>query len=438
MTLSICLSDFCRRLLLCSIAGLPSLGAAAEKPADAAWKLGAPITTYWAGPGYPGGAPLDDAAAERLVKGGWNLVWCHENELDVAHRHGLRALLYHPLLGRLDVLENPSAKAELDALISRVKGHAALYAYHLVDEPDAGKFPALGKIVAYLKEKDPATLPYINLLPTYANNSQLGTTGEAIPAYEEHLKQYVEVVKPELLSYDHYQFTRSGDNGDYFLNLGMIRKKAISAGIPFMNIVQASSWVPGSLASPSSPRVPDADELRFLGYSSLAYGAQAISYYVYCYPNHEGGMETPDTKPTPLYQEAATLNPAFIAIAKELQPFESLAVMHDGMKPRGTESMSPDSPFRPITPLPAIPSKPGERVRGIAIGLFGPKGSAPAAATHGLVVNLDYKEDLTLTLSGPGPLEAFDEASGKWSAAGDGKVELTLRRGAGKLLRLKR
>ena len=31
--------------------------------------------------------------------------------------------------------------------------------------------------------------------------------------YREHLKQYVQVVRPDLISYDHYQFAVNGDNG---------------------------------------------------------------------------------------------------------------------------------------------------------------------------------------------------------------------------------
>jgi transposase len=256
---------------------LTGIAGCQDHAAPVGWQTGDPITTYWAGPGYPKGTALDDAAASRLAKGGWNLVWCHEHGLDTAYRHGLRAHLYHPLLMRLDVLDNPEAKAGLDALISRVKGHPALYSYHLADEPDAGKFAKLGKIVAYLREKDPGTLAYINLLPTYASNKQLGTEGDKIAAYQKHLDRYVEEVKPDLISYDHYQFTRSGDAGDYFLNLELIRKKSREVGLPFLNIVQASSWVPGEAASPHSPRVPGPDELRFLVNTSLAYGAQGTA-----------------------------------------------------------------------------------------------------------------------------------------------------------------
>lgn len=127
--------------------------------------------TYWAGP------PLTDKTAQQMSEGGWNLVWCGEKELDVAARHGLRAQLQDGLLAPAS-LENPAHREQLDALIQRVRQHPALYSYFITDEPNATNFPALGKLVAYLREKDPAHLAYINLFPTYASNEQLGNWGK--------------------------------------------------------------------------------------------------------------------------------------------------------------------------------------------------------------------------------------------------------------------
>ncbi len=253
--------------------------------ANKVWQIGEPIVTYWAGP------PMTDTTAKQMADGNWNLVWCRENELDIAHKYGLRALLHDPLLNPAN-LDLPDKKAELDALIQRVRNHPALYLYYLRDEPSTSIFAELGRLATYLRENDPLHSSYINLFPIYANNQQLGTTGEPIPAYEEHLRQFVEILKPELISYDHYHFSVKGDGSQYFLNLGMIRQTALDAGVPFVNIVQACSWTP-------SMRIPNGDELRWLVYTSLAYGAQGISYYVYSHPNHEGAMAMADGTPKP-------------------------------------------------------------------------------------------------------------------------------------------
>jgi hypothetical protein len=429
-----------RRFRIASLVGIMTVATSlAAARAEEPWKVGEPIVAYWAGPGYPGGGPLDDAAAERIAAGGWNLAWCSSvEELDVAHRHGLRGLLSDPSISPAS-LDDPERREALAALVGRVRSHPAMYAYHLTDEPSARAFPALGELAAFLRGLDPARLAYINLLPTYADNEQLGVEGPILQAYEEHLRRFVEVVRPALLSYDHYQFRRGDDAPDYFLNLAMVRRQALDSGLPFLNIVQASSWVPGAAASPSSPRVPGPEEMRFLVYTTLAYGAQGISYYVYHYPAHEGGMIDTDGQPSPRYRALETLNREFVAIARELQPLRSLAVYHAGMEPPGAVPLPAGEPFHLDPPITPEPFKPGDRARGILLGLFGPtdaKDGPRPRASHAMVVNLDYKAERTATLAAPAPLEVFDAATGRWTQARDSRVELHLPGGGGKLVRL--
>ncbi len=405
----------------------------ADEPASA-WKIGTPIVTYFAGPGFPNGADATDATAKQMADGGWNLAWCRERELDVLKRNGLRAHLTDPLLVP-DALHDATKRAALEALVARVRTHAAMYSYHLSDEPSAGSFPAWAELVAFLRERDPAHLAYINLLPTYASNEQLGNKGDTVTAYREHLRSFAETVKPAILSYDHYHFTRNGDGAGYFLNLGMIRAEAVAAGLPFMNIVQASNWVPGSLASPTSPRVPDGEEMRFLVYTTLAYGGQAISYYVYSFPAHEGGIALADGTPTPLYAALSKLNREFIAIATQVQPLVSLGAFHAGMMSRGTAPWPAAAAIRLDPPVAEIAYVPGARVEGVLTGLFGSAGKSAAEATHALVVNLDYRKERTVTVQANAPMEVFDATTGAWSAAVGARAELKLPGGDGRLLR---
>ena len=401
-------------------------GAAEAVPPPAVpWKIGAPIITYWCGPG------LTDAVATQMAEGGWNVVWCNEQSLDIAQRHGLRGQVENGLLTDA-TLDDPKRRAQLDAFIERVRKHPAFYAYHLTDEPGAGQFPALGKLVAYLRERDPAHLAYINLFPTYASNQQLGTKGDTVSAYREHLRQYVGVVKPALLSYDHYQFALAGDNPGYFLNLAMIRRAALDAGVPFLNIVQASTWVPKIM------RVPGPDEMRYLVYTTLAYGGQGISYYIYTCKDHLGGIAHADGSPTPLYPALQTLNREFLAIATALQPLRPLGVYHAGMMPPGAEALPKDAAFALDPSIPAMNYQSPERVQGVLLGVFGPTDKTPADATHAIIVNLDYKKEMTLGLRAAGRLEIFDATSGRWSASASGgpSVELKLAGGSGKLVRV--
>jgi hypothetical protein len=385
-------------------------------PVQKLWQIGDPIVTYWAGP------PMTDAVAKQLADGNWNLVWCRESELDTAHKYGLRALLHDPLLNSAN-LDQPDEKAKLDALIQRVRNHPALYSYYIIDEPSASAFSELRRLTAYLSELDPLHNSYINLFPIYANNEQLGNTGEPIPAYQDHLRQFVETLKPNLISYDHYHFTANGDGSQYFLNLAMIRQTALDAKIPFLNIVQACSWTP-------SMRIPIGDELRWLVYTSLAYGAQGISYYVYSHPNHEGAMATADGVPTPLYHVAKDLNREFAVIANQLQPLQSLGVYNVGMLPPGTLPLPDNATFILDLPFPVMDYTPPLPVKGMLLGYFG-KVDSPS---HVLVVNLDYKQNVTRTLVGPGKLEIFDTTTGKWSVVGTNRAELHIQPGGGVLV----
>ena len=409
-----------------------SFGLSVPSYADDHWKLGTPIVTYWAGPGYPGGGPLNDVAATQMKDGGFNLVWCSEKELDVAQRHGLRGQLTDTLLNPVS-LDDPTKREALMSLIDRVKKHPALYSYHILDEPSASQFPALGKLVAFLRERDPKHLAYINLFPTEANNEQLGVKGDKTETYREYLRQYVETVKPSMLSYDHYQFKNGGDDPYYFLNLALMREKSLQSGIPFLNIVQASNWVPNSSGSPRAPRVPNGDELTYLVWTTLAYGAQGISYYVYGYPGHEGGIVSLDGTPTTLYETLKKVHPTFVSIASAMQKLKPLNVYHLGMQLPGTIPMPAEIPISFTPAIPDLPYNTGDRVQGLLVSEFGNTGRA----THILIVNLDYKTDIDTMINCSKNIEMFDANSGKWIRSGGKSAKLHLYKGTGQLIRLK-
>jgi hypothetical protein len=251
-----------------------------------------------------------------------------------------------------------------------------------------------------------------------------------VTAYQAHLRQFVDQVKPALISYDHYQFALAGDNPQYFLNLALIRRAALDAGLPFLNIVQACTWAPTVM------RVPTGDEMRYLVYTTLGYGAQGISYYIYTCPNHVGGIANADGSPTPLYHALKTLNREFVAIAKELQPLRSLGVYHAGMMPQGTEPLPKDASFSLDPPVAAMEYKAPARVQGAMLGCFGPSGKGPA--THAVIVALDYKTEMTLGVRGPAAIEIFDATTVQWAPANSARAEFRLPGGGGKLVRVRR
>ncbi len=200
--------------------------------------------------------------------------------------------------------------------------------------------------------------------------------------------------------------------------------------MPFVVIVQACSWT-------VNMRIPSGSELRWLAYTTLAYGSQGISYYVFGYRGHDGAMvNLADGSSTPLYDTAKKLNKEFVTIAAQLRPLHSIAVYHAGSLPEGTVRLPKEGPFRIEPPVPPVATATGKPVQGYVVGLFG----RTRTPTHALVVNLDYRtyagrgqlrreeflKPVRRFLIGSSVLERFDYKTARWIPVGADRVELNL------------
>ena len=432
--------------------GTPAPG----RPEGSLWKVGKPMVWYMQGPGAGGqnsmwgdepkktpppdaGPPrfefISPAVAKKLAEGGFNMMFCRNlDDFDSAQANGMRGMLYvhegKPPWRNVfheDALDDPEWLAKLDVLIDKVKDHPAMYGYISVDEPGATEFPGLGRLVEYVRKRDPNHLFYINLFPMYASPGAQGTSGDKVTAYREYLRRFIEEVKPDLISYDHYQMrytSRAHDTSEYFHNLALVREATVKYGLPFINVIQASSMGPGW-------RQPNGDEGRYLAFTTLAYGGQGICQFVYNAweeAEHWGGVEYPDRTPTALGIALRLIHPEFVAVGEQVQPLISLGAYHLGTVPAGGMGLPADASFTVDPPVP--PDKPRG---GILLGYFG----TAAGATHVLVVNLNYIIGITTTVVGPGPLAVFDAEERNWHPATDGaRATVSIVPGGGKLLRL--
>ena len=375
------------------------------------WRPKQVIVTFWCPP------PATDAVLAQVAREGYNWTWVGASELDAAQRHGLRAMLSDGLLSPAS-LDNADQRSKLDALVDRVKDHPAMEAYYITDEPNAAAFDALGRLVSYLRQRDPKHLAYINLFPTYANNQQLGTTGDVVTAYKEHLRLYMEKVRPELVSWDHYIFLKRKEGEQYFLNMAMIRDEALKAGVPFLNIIQAAVWDP-------AVRMPDADEMRWQVYTSLAYGARGISYFVYWTPEGMQGLYERG-QATPLAPVVAKLNHEIAALSPALMRLNTLGVYHTGSLPLGATPLPADAPI-------------GVTGGDLVVGLFGEGRDATAF----MLANNDRHRAVTATVTLPRFTRAVEErvrtGRGRWvvyATPGDGGMAVQLPPGDGRLFRV--
>jgi hypothetical protein len=395
-----------------------------------AWKQSEFIVTCWCAP------PVTESDMATYAADGYNLTWSPADGLDVVAKHHIKALLQDDLL-KPDTLDDPAQAAKLDALIKRVMKHPALEGYYLTDEPGAASFPGWGKLVAFIRARDPKHLAYINLFPTYATPEQLGvsadamdrnkvglpsnfagagTSADTIAAYREHLRAYLKTVKPELISYDHYHFLKGMDGGQYFLNLELIREAAGQAKLPFLNIIEACMIEP-------SWRLVNKNELRFLVYTTLAYGGKGISYFLHSGPKAYGGLYQDGVR-MPLADDVAVLNAELKTLGPEMMKLTNTAVYQTAPQPVGGAAVAADSPVKVSG---------GEFV----LGLFG----KPGKTTAFMVVNRDYRKAATaqVTLSGEMTVQEFDRRTGKWVAYPSAKsrdVAIPLEPGDGRLFRL--
>lgn len=413
----------------------PSFTSAAEPTLHSRWQVGEPMVTYWAGPGSH--TKLTDETAAQLKAGGWNVGWAkHAEELDLYDRHGLRVILE---IGIPDLEDTAQAEA-LDTLIQQIRQHPALYGYYLADEPGAGSFGKLAGVAAFLRERDSSHMTLTCLLPTYASDGQLqvsddtaaraqvghpldfsGTdpTDLVTARYVEHLRQFVTTTRPDLICYDHYHFQLAGDGSQYFMNLALVRNAAQSAGIPVVNVIQASSSIGEGL------RGPNANELRWLTYTSLAYGVQGLAHFRY----DTAFWKEPRENITPVtnFWAVSQLNRDFVAIARELQPLESIGAYHSGELPKGGVAIPADLPVK----------LKGDSDQ-LLLGCFG---ETVEQVTHLLVVNKDYRLARTVQLTVPGQSVIFHAPTNSWRMDSNGlpfeqNLKLDLPAGGGVLVRM--
>lgn len=162
------------------------------------------------------------------------------------------------------------------------------------------------KFSEYLPNKD----FYINLFPTYSGRADRGDV-----TYDEYISQYISIVKPEFLSYDHYPlmlfYEESVITDDYLFNLEIIANKTNQSKIPFWLFIQTISY---SNFTGTQTRRPEEDDIRWQVAVSMAYGTRGIQHFTYWTPTNGSveqftdGMMDREGNKTDLYYAAQKIN----------------------------------------------------------------------------------------------------------------------------------
>ena len=368
--------------------------------------------TYFHGP-FSDFVVREDVIAD-IAASGMTLVPLHygtetnKKALPILRRFGLRAIVSDPRISRI-YWEDDIAGA--DAMAKEVVADYAefdnIIGWDIVDEPNAAKFPVLGAIVNGFRRYSPDKETVINLFPNYASPEQLGN-----PDYVSHLEAFVNIVRPHLLSYDHYHFLgrqnrnaildlevdererlirlaaeTTENRGGFFENIEDFRSVALKYDIDQMLIVLLTEHGPY--------RNLTIGELYWEVNMCLVYGMKRISYFTYWEPSHDDHWQWTnamcDTEGNKMqhWYDVREINADIAPAGRRLFNTRSEAVFHIGTPELGAKK------FESYGAVSAIDGENG------VIGFF-EDGSI-------YLVNRDFINDNTFTLHANKPLSVLSD-----------------------------
>lgn len=222
----------------------------------------------WADAGFtvpqsPSFDPNDPAQKARIVQ---ILGWAHER--------GMKLIVCDPrTYARMGPDGEPASgyKDGVRAAVADFGMHPGLLGFHVGDEPDASLKETFFACCKLQKEIAPHLHPFANLLPHFPGiEARAGTD-----SWPNYLDEFVKKSDADLLAYDCYAHMIPGDGGwhDYYRNLRLYREASLRHGVPFWNTVLSVGH--------HKYRCPNQDEIRWQFNTSVAAGANGISWFFY-------------------------------------------------------------------------------------------------------------------------------------------------------------
>ena len=410
------------------VMGVCALACGAEDPATtsaagrgttsatATWEPEVFPISYWSGPPKQFNTreryqEIADAGFTYAMQGPEGGGTPEDNKLTLDHCQavGIKAFLWDSRMPNA-IGGDASVKKNIDAIVADYAKHPAFAGYFIGDEPSAAAFPGLGEVFAYLVEKDPEHPTYVNLYPNYCPQHGLGTA-----TYDEYIQQWLKIVRPAILSYDHYHFRNKFDQPGFFANLHTVRRESLKSGVPF--------WQIALLINHFDYRSPNEAEKRFEAMQTLVFGGKGFMYFTYWQPVKDWGeaIFQMDGRRTKHYDEVKRINHDVQAIGKYLLKAKSVDVWEYGQA--GDRTNTEKDIVRFDGP-------------NITVGQF----EAAVNVRYVMFANRDYRKpaETSVTIDTDGKtLEQLNKQTGEWTVVErvDGKIRLKLGAGDGELFR---
>lgn len=263
---------------------------------------------------------------------GFNMAgFVSPQHVTLAARAGLKCIVDDPNVSRVvndAQMSDEEIAKRVEKATARFRKNPNVYGYYVMDEPTAPLFPNLARWAAAITKAHPGSTPYINLLP-------IGAQGPGSKDYEDYIEQFVSVIKPTYVSYDHYTLMDDGSvRPSLYMNLEVMRKASLKHGIPFWNIVLGNSHFHYAEVTQGG--------LNLQVYATLAYGGKGICYFTYFAPlvgNYRNAAVDQFLNKTPTWGMLRLINNQIHALAPVYLTLKSVNVFHNEDVPDGCLGM---------------------------------------------------------------------------------------------------
>ncbi len=251
---------------------------------------------------------------------------------------------------------NQSNKLMITSSLSEITQYESFAGILVSDEPGYRMFKQLNKTIEAYKSVIPGFYYHTNIFPSYASERQCYRSGSdqtELPSegysYEQYVDDFLEIVNPQVLSYDSYPFkSNSSISNEYYNNLALIRNKAMNKGIPFWIFIQAYGA--------GDRRVPNEEDILWQVNTGLSFGCKGIQYFCYTQPDEtfEGCLVDTDGNKTDLWYYAQRANKQIAYVDEVLMCSLSKGLIFTGIHPSNISGIDSIDSYGALTNVSAL------------------------------------------------------------------------------------
>ena len=321
---------------------------------------------------------------------------------------------------------------------------------HLRDEPSADLFLKIGEALKHIEDYNTANGTklegFVNLLPGVG--SHRWTNGQTIKdangntvtisTWSDYVRAYADIADPNFLSFDMYPI--QGEAGQieyaYFNFLGYFATVAKEKGLPMAVCIQVGGGAP----SLSNKRQATTDEMHWNVNTSLAFGAEAMTYFIMVEPPYYGDEVTSETinshtainvngEPTPYYDAIKAINTNVKAIDHVIVNGTHKGVIFNGTMPN---TVAPETTTQITAPYDGTQlTKSAAKLTGITgnalIGVYDYEGKTALYVVNNSITSANT---IGLTFTGNYTYEIISEGRTSWATGSSLSLNLAIGRGA--------